>query len=80
MLCTLFILISITAKAIAQNVTVKGKVVDANGEALIGVNVSVKGTTIGTITDLDGNYTLQAPQCQINFNLLIYWFSEYGCG
>lgn len=64
MLCTLFIfLISITA-AIAQNVTVKGKVVDANGEALIGVNVSVKGTTIGTITDLDGNYTLQAPNAK----------------
>ena len=64
MLCTLFIfLISITA-AIAQNVTVKGKVVDTNGEALIGVNVSVKGTTIGTITDLDGNYTLQAPNAK----------------
>lgn len=37
---------------------VTGTVIDATGEALIGVNVSVKGTSIGTITDIDGNYDL----------------------
>ena len=60
-LCMLFMFLISTATAFAQNITVKGKVVDTNGEALIGVNVSVKGTTIGTISDLDGNYTLQVP-------------------
>lgn len=37
---------------------VTGKVVDANNEPLIGVSVLEKGTTNGTITDFDGNYTL----------------------
>ena len=45
-----------------QNVTLKGTVVDKKtGEPIIGANVIVKGTTNGVITDLDGNYTLQAP-------------------
>ncbi|MDD3189822.1 MAG: carboxypeptidase-like regulatory domain-containing protein, partial [Fermentimonas sp.] len=42
----------------AQNITVEGTVTDNNGEALIGVTVQVQGTTIGTITDMEGNYTL----------------------
>ncbi|MDR1526326.1 MAG: TonB-dependent receptor [Dysgonamonadaceae bacterium] len=40
------------------NATVKGKVTDASGESLIGVTVMVKGTSVGTSTDLDGNYEL----------------------
>lgn len=40
---------------------VKGQVVDADGYPLPGVNVLVKGTNIGVITDIDGNYTLEAP-------------------
>ena len=48
--------------AFAQNVTLKGKITDGKtGEALIGVSVSVKGTTIGTQTDVNGAFTLQAP-------------------
>ncbi len=38
--------------------TVKGKVVDSNGQPLPGVAVVLKGTTQGTTTDFDGNYTL----------------------
>ncbi len=42
--------------------TVKGKVTDSStGEALPGVSVKVKGSTIGTVTDLNGNFTIQAP-------------------
>lgn len=41
-----------------QTGTVKGQVVDANGEPVIGASVLVKGTTNGTITDFDGNFTL----------------------
>ncbi len=43
---------------VQQGSTVKGKVVDANGEAIIGASIMVKGTTTGVITDLDGNFTL----------------------
>lgn len=47
----------------AQNtITVKGKVTEAaNGDPIPGVSVLLKGTTTGLITDLDGNYTIQAP-------------------
>ena len=41
-----------------QNHAVRGQVVDANGEPVIGANVVEKGTTNGTITDMDGNFTL----------------------
>ncbi len=41
--------------------TIRGTVEDTNGEALPGVNVSVKGTTIGTTTDVDGGYTIELP-------------------
>ena len=46
--------------AFAQN-RVTGKVTDASGEPIPGVSVLVKGTTNGTITDLDGNYSLSVP-------------------
>lgn len=47
-------------KAIGQQAgkTISGTVTDTNKEPVIGANVSIKGTTIGTITDADGNYTL----------------------
>lgn len=45
-----------------QNQTFKGTVVDETGEPIIGASVIVAGKTgAGTITDLDGNYTIQAP-------------------
>lgn len=40
--------------------SIKGVVSDATGP-IIGANVSIKGTTLGTITDTDGNFTLDAP-------------------
>lgn len=39
---------------------VKGKVLDASGETIIGANVIIKGTTIGTITNFEGNFQLDA--------------------
>ncbi|MEP1782426.1 carboxypeptidase-like regulatory domain-containing protein, partial [Reichenbachiella sp.] len=44
------------------DVDLTGKVTDENGEGLPGASVLVKGTTNGTITDLDGNYSLTAPE------------------
>ena len=40
---------------------ISGVVTDDKGEPIIGANVIVKGTTNGTITDLDGNFSLEAP-------------------
>ena len=43
-------------------IQVKGTVKDTKGEPLIGVNVKVKGTTTGAITDFDGNFQIQAKK------------------
>lgn len=48
-----------SAMIVQQGKKVTGVVVDANGEPVIGANVVVKGTTNGTITDFDGNYTIE---------------------
>ena len=45
-------------QSVMQAGTVKGQVVDAAGEPVIGATVQVKGTTNGTITDFDGNFIL----------------------
>ena len=49
-------------KNMQQNGTVKGVVLDAAGIPVIGANVVIKGTTTGTITDMDGNFVLSAPE------------------
>jgi TonB-linked SusC/RagA family outer membrane protein len=54
----LLILLVITPICILGQKSISGVVVDENQEALIGVSVVVKGTTAGTITDLDGKYNL----------------------
>jgi len=41
---------------------VSGTVKDANGDGVIGANVLVTGTTVGTVTDIDGNFSLDVPQ------------------
>lgn len=47
----------------AQSLQIKGTVLDAaNQEALIGVNIQVKGTEIGAVTDLAGAFSLEAPK------------------
>jgi len=52
-------LLMLLASAAWSQRTVRGKVTDAeSGEALIGATVSVVGTTRGTTTDIDGNYTI----------------------
>lgn len=52
----------LVTERVQQTSTINGKVTDANGEAIIGASVTVKGTTSnGTITDLDGKFNLDAP-------------------
>ena len=48
----------------AQETTITGKVTDSYQEALPGVTVVVKGTTVGTVTNIDGVYTLKVPSAE----------------
>src|SRR5690554_646875 len=45
-----------------DDLQVEGLVTNVDGEALPGVNILVEGTTTGTVTDIDGNYTINAPE------------------
>ena len=45
-----------------QMKTLKGTVTDAKGEPIIGANIKVEGTNIGTITNMDGQFTLNVPE------------------
>ncbi len=70
---------SLLALSVAAQVTVKG-VVMAQGEAdpVIGANVVIKGTTVGTITDLDGAFSLEAqPDQTITISFIGYASQEY---
>ena len=52
------VLFSLSLGLFAQNLTLRGKITDNHNEPLIGVTVQLRGTTIGTITDLNGDFTL----------------------
>ncbi|MBN1181526.1 MAG: TonB-dependent receptor [Bacteroidales bacterium] len=59
----------------AQNIMVSGTVVDNNdGSSIPGVNVLIKGTTQGTITDLDGNYKIEVASSQ---DVLVFSYIGY---
>jgi len=55
-----FLLGSVSAFA-QGNITVSGKVTDAQGEPVIGASIFVDGTSNGTISDLEGNYSFSVP-------------------
>lgn len=61
-------------QAVMQKQQVKGCVRDQSGEPLTGVTVRIQGTSLGTITDIDGNYTLSVPskQTKIEFSFIGY--------
>lgn len=73
-LCFVLALI-VTQCLYAQNKTITGTVTDSKQEPLIGVNVTVKGNSaIGTITDMDGKYTLSVSSGK---NTLIFSYIGY---
>ena len=60
-----------------QTITVSGVVMGSDGEPLMGVNVVEKGTTNGTITDLDGKYTLNVgSNAVLQFSYIGYVSSD----
>ncbi|GHN02357.1 SusC/RagA family TonB-linked outer membrane protein [Cytophagales bacterium WSM2-2] len=68
------------AQTLLAQTTIKGKVTDENNTGIPGVNVVIKGTTVGTATDGDGNYVLNVPaesaQSSIIFSFIGYSTQE----
>ena len=60
--------------AIAQNKQVTGTVVDESGESVIGASVVAKGTTIGTVTDVNGKFSVSIPE---TVNVLVVRYIGY---
>lgn len=56
--CPTSVMASVTQ---SQTIKVTGQVVDQDGEPLIGATVQLKGTQSGVITDIDGNFSIDAP-------------------
>lgn len=69
MCCLLFVCSSLQA----QQMDIKGVVSDQSGEPLPGVSISVKGTTSGTITDMNGHFTIKAKKG----NTLVFSYIGY---
>ena len=67
------LLICLLAMGANAQETISGKVMNESGEALIGVTVTVQGTNTGTVTDFDGNFSLQAsPDAVLEISYIGY--------
>ena len=73
-LICLFLLFTISNYSFSQSTTISGSVSDENG-ALIGVNIIVKGKVQGTISDRDGNFTLNVNETPLT---LVFSIVGYG--
>ncbi|MDH3710864.1 MAG: carboxypeptidase-like regulatory domain-containing protein, partial [Cyclobacteriaceae bacterium] len=72
---TIVVLCLTITQVIGQGITVSGKVTSAeDGGGLPGVNVIIKGTTAGAVTDVEGNYKLNAPSGDA---ILVFSFVGY---
>jgi len=70
-----------TTSVFAQDVTVTGKVADPKGSGLPGVSIAVKGSTSGTNTDMDGNYSLStSPGSTLVFSFIGFTSKEVVVG
>jgi TonB-linked SusC/RagA family outer membrane protein len=61
-LLTLLTIVTVSAFAQNEDITVSGTVVDNNGEPVIGASVIQKGTSNGAVTDLDGHFSVKVPK------------------
>jgi TonB-dependent starch-binding outer membrane protein SusC len=57
----LAVVLSFSNVLYAQQKTIEGKITDSGNNPLPGVTISVKGTTVGTVTDIEGEYSLSVP-------------------
>ncbi len=67
---TLLIFFMLSFSVFAQNRQITGKVTAADGLGLPGVTIQLVGTTIGTATDIDGNYNLNVPDGILRFSFI----------
>jgi TonB-linked SusC/RagA family outer membrane protein len=70
------------SSASQQTSPVKGSIVDADGEPLPGVNISIKGTTTGVVSDMDGKYSILVPgkETTLVFSFIGYTTQETTVG
>ncbi|MEL7002853.1 MAG: SusC/RagA family TonB-linked outer membrane protein, partial [Bacteroidota bacterium] len=73
LMCSILIILTCSFASYGQR-TISGQVLDENNSPLPGANVLVKGTSNGTVTDIEGNYTLQVPN---DANTLVFSFVGY---
>jgi TonB-linked SusC/RagA family outer membrane protein len=66
---------AIIQKPVRKDITVSGSVVDETGESLPGVNISIKGTTTGVISDVNGKYSIAIPDGNV---VLAFSFIGFG--
>ena len=67
-------LFAFAGQMMGQQKTITGRVVDALNEGMPGVNVQVKGTTSGTITNIDGDFSISVPNTK---SVLVFTFIGY---
>src|SRR5690349_6196278 len=67
-------LVLLTAASLQAQVLVKGKVTDETGTGMPGVNIVLKGTSTGTTTDAQGDYSIETPNDQ---SVLVFSFIGY---
>lgn len=81
-LCLLLVLLLFPFISIsAQEMNISGVVIDNDGLTMPGVSVSVKGTTTGTITDIDGKYNLNVQKgATLLFSFIGYTTKEVKVG
>jgi TonB-linked SusC/RagA family outer membrane protein len=69
----LFLLLLFSISVFGQTITVKGTVKDATNATLPGVNVRIQGSSTGTITDIDGKFSIQVPSnAKLEFSFVGY--------
>lgn len=61
----------------AQQRIITGKVTDETGDQLPGVNILLKGTTIGTVTSGEGTYSISVPEAEAGNGVLVFSFIGY---
>lgn len=76
LLLTAFTLISLSLEAQESGMRITGKVIDFSGEPLIGVTIQEIGTSTGTVTDLDGGYTLEVASANSVLKFSYIGFEE----
>ncbi|MGB3800343.1 MAG: SusC/RagA family TonB-linked outer membrane protein, partial [Lewinella sp.] len=70
----LFSILLLCGTGIGSQTSISGTVIDTDDNPLIGVTVAVQGTSAGTVTDLDGTYTLTLPE---DGNVLLFSYTGY---